>query len=432
MTTSHSVDRDTRTPHASRGDRESGRADPGNSEANAARLEDFSLPGWIYHDAEFLAAEKQRVFATSWQILCHVNDIPNPGDYHTLDFLGEPLVAVRAQDGGINTFFNICRHRAARILDGGAGHCPGRIVCPYHAWSYDLEGRLTAVPLRREFNEFALQQYGLKPVEAEIYKGFIFVRLQPGTPSVAEMLAPYESELTAYRLEELQPIGRMTLRTRHVNWKNVTDNYSDGMHINVAHPGLTRLFGQSYGIEAKPWVDKMFGYLRDTPSGQRSERMYQAVLPRAPHLPDERQRLWLYFKLWPNVAFDLYPDQVDFMQMIPVSATTTLVREIAYAHPDGRREMRAARYLNWRINRQVSVEDKMLIERVQTGMGSRSFSPGPLGRNEVSLRSFAQRMRALIPESRLERAPAPGWSQRYDPGSHLGPNSWSGERNSHG
>ena len=381
----------------------------GSSAAITPRLDGFSLPGWIYRDPDFLEAEKERVFATSWQIVCHLSDIPRPGDYHTLDFLGEPLIAVRSEDGHIKAFFNVCRHRAARLLDAGSGHCPGRIVCPYHAWTYDLSGRLTAVPSRKEFGNFSPDDYGLKPVETEIYKGFIFVRLEPGLPSVADMLAPYESELAAYRLEELQPLGRVTLRTRHVNWKNVTDNYSDGMHINVAHPGLTRLFGQSYGIEAQPWVDKMFGYLRDVASSQRSERMYQAVLPRAPHLSDERQRLWIYFKLWPNIAFDIYPDQIDFMQMIPISPSETLIREIAYAHPDGRREMRVARYLNWRINRRVSAEDKVLIERVQTGMNSRSYSPGPLGRNEVSLRSFARRMRELLPESRLEHAPAPGW-----------------------
>jgi carnitine monooxygenase subunit len=384
------------------------------STENASALDGFSLPGWIYRDPDFLEAEKERVFAASWQIVCHLNDIPNPGDYHTLDFLGEPLVAVRGQRGDVKAFFNICRHRAARILDGGAGHCVGRIVCPYHAWTYDLDGRLAAVPHREEFSDFSLDDYGLKPVDTEIYKGFVFVRLKPGLPGVADMLAPYESDLAAYRLEELQPIGRVTLRTRHVNWKNVTDNYSDGMHINVAHPGLTRLFGQSYDLEAQPWVDRMSGYLRNIPSSQRSERMYQAILPRTAHLPDDRQRLWIYFKLWPNVALDIYPDQIDFMQIIPISPTETLIREIAYAHPDSRREMRAARYLNWRINRRVSAEDKVLIERVQTGMGSRSFSPGPLGRSEVSLRSFARRVRDLIPESRLEHAPAPGWARRSD------------------
>ena len=371
--------------------------------------ENFSLPGWIYRDADFLQAEKDQVFAASWQVVCHLNDMPHPGDYHTLDFLGEPIVAVRGKDLGVKAFYNVCRHRGARLLDGGSGHCPGRIVCPYHAWNYELDGSLGAVPHRKEFADFPLDRFGLKPLETEVYKGFVFVRLQPGLPSVADMLAPYANELALYRLEELQPLGRVTLRVRHVNWKNVTDNYSDAMHIAVAHPGLSRLFGQTYGVEAQPWVDKMWGHLRDVPSSQRSERMYQTVLPKAPHLPDERQRLWAYFKLWPNVAFDLYPDQVDFMQMIPISPTETLVREIAYAHKDERREMRAARYLNWRINRRVSLEDKALIERVQAGMGSRSYSPGPLGNNEVSLRSFARRMRELIPESRLERAPPAGW-----------------------
>jgi len=377
-----------------------------------ADAQEFSLPGWIYDDADFLQAERERVFATSWQVMCHLNDIPEPGDYHTLDFMGEPLVAVRGQDRGVKAFFNVCRHRAARLLDGGSGHCTGRIVCPYHAWTYDLGGRLTAVPHRQEFVDFSLDHYGLKPVETEIYRGFVFVRLKPGLPSVADMFAPYAEELAAYRLEELKPMGRVTLRTRHVNWKNVTDNYSDAMHITVAHPGLTRLFGRSYGVEAQAWVDKMWGHLRDVPSSQFSERLYQAVLPDSPHLPEARQRLWTYFKLWPNVAFDIYPDQIDFMQMIPVSPTQTLIREIAYAHPDERREMRAARYLNWRINRRVSLEDKALIERVQTGMGSRSYTPGPLGRSEVSLRSFARRMRDLIPESRLDSAPGAGWHRR--------------------
>jgi phenylpropionate dioxygenase-like ring-hydroxylating dioxygenase large terminal subunit len=383
--------------------------------------EDFSLPGWIYRDADFLLAEKERIFAASWQVVCHLNDIPHAGDYHTLEFLGEPIVVVRGSGLAVKAFFNVCRHRGARLLDGASGTCPGRIVCPYHAWTYDLGGALVAVPHRKEFVNFSLDRFGLKPIEAEVYQGFIFVRLKAGLPSVAEMLAPYQRELAAYRLEELQPLGRVTMRVRKVNWKNVTDNYSDALHIAVAHPGLSRLFGRSYGVEAQPWVDKMWGDLRDTPSSQVSERLYQSLLPRAPHLPDDKQRSWTYFKLWPNVAFDLYPDQVDFMQMIPLSPTETLIREIAYAHPDYRREMRAARYLNWRINRSVSLEDKALIERVQAGTGSRSYSPGPLGNNEVSLRSFGRRMRELIPESRLQRAPAAGWSTVCDEhGEHGG------------
>ncbi len=98
------------------------------------------------------------------------------------------------------------------------------------------------------------------------------------------------------------------------------------------------------------------------------------------------------------------------MQFVPVSPTETLIREIAYVHPDSRREMRAARYLNWRINRRVNTEDKALIERVQSGMASSSYTVGPLGEGEVCLRSFGRRMRSLIPQSRWHVAPSRGWS----------------------
>jgi phenylpropionate dioxygenase-like ring-hydroxylating dioxygenase large terminal subunit len=147
----------------------------------------------------------------------------------------------------------------------------------------------------------------------------------------------------------------------------------------------------------------MWGDLVDRPSANPSERAYQHFLPRVDHLPADKQRHWLYFKLWPNVAFDIYPDQVDFMQFIPVSPTQTIIREIAYALPDQRREMRAARYLNWRINRQVNAEDSILIERVQAGMASPSYLPGPLGESEVCLRNFARKLRAIMPEAREMR-----------------------------
>ncbi len=148
-------------------------------------------------------------------------------------------------------------------------------------------------------------------------------------------------------------------------------------------------------------------------SAKFSERMYQQMLPRVDYLPEHAQRLWLYFKLLPNVAFDIYPDQIDFMQFLPVSPTSTLIREINYAIPDERREMKVARYLNWRINRRVNAEDTALITRVQLGMQSASYTVGPLGQSEVCLRSFCQKVRELIPEARMHQAPAPGWSAEY-------------------
>jgi len=378
----------------------------------ATQSQDFSLPAWIYNDPEFLALERERVFRPSWQVICHVNDIPKPGDFQCLDFLDAMLFAMRGNDGTIRVFHNVCRHRGARLLDGPRGSCTRRVVCPYHAWSYDFEGRLASVGDRSAFPQLDIARESLVPVEMEICFGFVFVRLAGGGPGVAEMLAPYRDEIATHEFEKLEPVGRVTLRPRRVNWKNVGDNYSDALHIPVAHPGLTRLFGASYRVESREWVDRMSGDLSAKPSRNWSERMYQKYLPDAPNLAPDKRRSWVYFKLWPNFAFDVYPDQVDVMQWLPVSPTECLIREIGYARPDSRREMRVARYCNWRINRQVNIEDKVLIERVQAGMETGSYRIGPLAEGEVALRSFGQRMRSLIPECADPAPPAAGWSRR--------------------
>ena len=375
-------------------------------------LDGWSLPAWTYRDPDFFAAEQERVFRPSWQVVCHESDVPHEGDWHTLDYLGESVIVVRGKDKALRAFTNVCRHRGSRLVDGSSG-CAKKLVCPYHAWTYDLDGRLTGVPDSASYPKLDKGKAGLVPVDLELWRGFVFVRLaDDGGPTVAQMMAPYETMVEPYRFEDLRALGRVTLRPRSINWKNIGDNYSDGLHIPVAHPGLTRLFGKSYGVEATPHVDRMWGEMVDRPSDNWSERLYQTLLPPVPHLPEERQRFWLYFKLWPNVAFDIYPDQVDFMQWLPVSPTESLIREISYVLPDDRREMRAARYLNWRINRQVNAEDTVLITRVQDGMQSQSFSMGPLSDKEVCLKHFCQRMRDLIPEARLEQAPKAGWSKQ--------------------
>ncbi len=371
-------------------------------------LEDRSLPGWLYHDAEFFAAEERAFLRAAPQIVCHESEIALAGEWRSIDFLGESVIVMRGDDGECRAFHNVCRHRGSRLVDGEAG-CAKVLTCPYHAWSYDRRGALVGVPQRHEYPGLDTAAHGLKPVALEQWRGFLFVRLEEGLPSVAEMMAPYDAEVAPYRFEDLRAIGRVTLRPRDLNWKTIADNYSDHLHIPIGHPGLTRLFGKSYKIEAAEWVDRMEGELRDDLSANPSERAYQALLPRVDHLPPSHQRKWLYYKLFPCVAFDIYPDQVDFMQWLPVSATQSVIREISYALPDDRREMKAARALNWRINRRVNLEDTVLISRVQRGMESAAYEAGPLGKSEVCLRSFARRLRSLIPQARLERSPPPGW-----------------------
>ena len=373
-------------------------------------LDDLSLPGWLYFDPEFFDAEKRAVLRAAPQIICHQSEIAAPGEWRSLDYLGESIIAIRGDDNQVRAFSNVCRHRGSRLVDGTGG-CAKVLTCPYHAWSYARDGSLVGVPHRSQYPGLRPDELGLVRLPLENWRGFLFVTLEPGAPSVAEMMAPYEAEVTPYRFEELRAIGRVTSRPRQLNWKTISDNYSDGLHIPIGHPGLTRLFGRGYRIEANEHVDRMEGDLLDEESSNPSERAYQKYLPQVEHLPPSHRRKWLYYKLFPNVAFDIYPDQVDFMQFLPVSSTETVIREISYGLPDDRREMRACRYLNWRINRRVNAEDTELIARVQAGMQSATYVPGPLGTSEACLRSFAQKLRRLIPEARRDAPPPPGWSR---------------------
>ncbi len=373
---------------------------------------DFSLPGWIYHDREFFDLEMERVIRPSWQIVCHVNEVPRPGDYRTIEYCGESVVVIRGDDGVIRAFTNVCRHRAMRLVEGSGG-CAKKLVCPYHAWTYDNDGRLTGVPMKSEYPSLKLEENGLVSVALEIWHGFIFVNLAPaGFPSVTEMMSPFEAEVSQYRFEDMQPMGAIRHRPRDVNWKNVGDNYSDNLHIPVAHDGLSRLVGKSYRIEAHGWADRLYGDVVKNEKQNYWEKFYGAHMPRVEHLPEEAHCRWLYYKLWPNMAFDIYADQIDFMQWLPISPTECMLREVAYALPDSRREMKLVRYANWRINRVVNAEDTWLISQVQQGMASKSYGTGPIATSEVCLRSFAKKIRALIPEARQPFAPAPGWSTK--------------------
>jgi len=364
------------------------------------------LPAWTYTDADFFAAERAKIFAPSWQIICHESDIAGRGRYATLNFMGALIFVMRGDDGAPRAFINVCRHRAARLLDEPFGECASRIVCPYHAWVYDLRGRFVGLPEREGYEPFDADAHNLKPLELGECGGFLFVRSHAGGESFEDFSAPLRDDFALYRTAEMRALGRVTLRERAVNWKVATDNYVDALHLPAAHDGLSGLVGKTYKLSVEGGAHRITASVENSLNQSLSVRAYRKFLPETDHLPASRQRQWLYLKLWPNLAFDIYPDQIDFMQFIPLSPDRTLLREISYALPDERREMRAVRYLNWRINRIVNREDKGLLERVQAGLESGDYEPGPLSRDEICLRDFADRMRKELPICRARTRPS--------------------------
>ncbi len=368
-----------------------------------------TLPGWTYNNAEFFALERRDLLLKNWQIVCHVNEIAKPGDYATLDMLGERAFAIRGDDGAVRAFHNVCRHRAAAVVRGSTGHCTQAIRCFYHGWAYELDGRLKALPAEATFANLNKADFGLKPLEIEIYMGFVFIRFIPGGASVAERLAPYHDELAAYHIEEMVPWGRVWDVDIPVDWKNVMDNYLEGYHVPVGHPGLYRLFGTSYEVEARPGnIARAVGWLRDKESPNWTERHYQKLRPELAHLEDYQRKSWRYYKMLPNFAFDVYPEQMDFFQIIPVAPGKSRLRGRIYALPTDDRRMKAARWLNTRINVDVFREDNSLIESVQAGLGTSAYGHGYFSEKEVCLRQFHDMIRAAIPVANQLQPPEPG------------------------
>src|SRR3954454_2329155 len=152
--------------------------------------DDLSLPGWVYHDPDYFRVEMARLIRPSWQIVCHANDIIDAGDWRTLEILGDSVIVIRGGDGLVRAFSNVCRHRGSRLVDGTGG-CAKELTGRYHAGDHPRGGGLVGVPHRHEYPGLKTEDLGLKPVTLEQWQGFLLVTLEPGAPSVAEMMAPY-------------------------------------------------------------------------------------------------------------------------------------------------------------------------------------------------------------------------------------------------
>ncbi|MGO8858306.1 MAG: aromatic ring-hydroxylating oxygenase subunit alpha [Steroidobacteraceae bacterium] len=370
-----------------------------------------ALPAWVYSHPELARLERERVLMPSWQIVCHVNSIPKAGDYATFDLGPESVLVLRDRDGSIRAFHNVCRHRGARLLDG-AGTCPATITCPYHGWTYRHDGALIGMPVKESFPGLNRADHGLRSVRTDIAFGFVFVCLAPdsefGLPQpVSLMWGKLGEELAAYRCEEMVPLSPISSDVWNVDWKIAMDNYLESYHVPIGHPGLFRMFTPDYEDQATvPGVARGSSWLREKRSPRWSEGLYQSLIGRAvAHLPEDQRRVWRFYSALPNLGIDVYPDQMDFFQVLPAGPGKCIIRGAVFGLPSTTREMRAVRFLSNRINASVNNEDKWLCERVQRGLASSSYRPGPLSQLEGCMLEFHDLLRERIPEFRLPAAP---------------------------
>jgi phenylpropionate dioxygenase-like ring-hydroxylating dioxygenase large terminal subunit len=218
---------------------------------------------------------------------------------------------------------------------------------------------------------------------------------------------PLIEEFAPYRFEEMVPLGPITSDIWEVDWKIAIDNYLESYHVPIGHPGLNRMFTPDYEDQAAVTsVARGVSWLREQASSQWSERMYQRLVGGiATHLPEKLRRSWRFYSALPNLGIDVFPEQIDFFQVLPMGPGRCAVRAAVFGLPDARPEMRALRFLSNRINAQVNDEDRWLCQRVQRGLASSSYEPGPLSQLERWMLEFHHLLRERIPEIRLAKAP---------------------------
>ncbi len=330
-------------------------------DANPARS--LSLRAEAYTDPKWYAYEQSAIFAKHWIWICHVEKVCAPGAYTTAMIAGRPVAIVRDKEGALRAFYNVCKHRAHELLTGDGETT--RIMCPYHAWVYDLTGQLRRAPETENLEGFDLGDICLDQVQVEEFCGFVYVNLDLNAAPLAAQTGDLASEIMHWAPD----VGELTFGHRLTydiksNWKNVVDNFLECYHCPTAHKDFCTLVDMdtykvtTHGIYSSHMAD----------AGKSENAAYD--------VSNATVRTHAVWWLWPTTCLMRYPGRPSMivLNIIPVSENRTLETYDFYLEtpePDAS-EVEAIRYLD----EVLQVEDIGLVESVQRGMETPAFQQG--------------------------------------------------------
>jgi choline monooxygenase len=335
-----------------------------------------TLASRFYTDPAILALEKNRIFQHTWQLVGTLSQpcgesngvrrtIADPETYFTFELAGEPIVVARDKMSVLRAFSNVCRHRAGPIAEGAG--CRNVLNCAYHGWTYTFDGRLIGTPEIDGVEFFDRSTMGMVPLRCETWQQFIFVNFSREGPSLAEYLGNIPKLAGEFSFEGLALAERRDY-TVNCNWKVYVDNYLEGYHIPIVHPGLMKEIDYPrYRCETFRYHSQQLGPVKALKAGEETERVYP---------PGLGLKEALYFWLFPNLTLNFYPDNVQINVIVPLSHEKTLTIFEWYFHDanSAKTRERAAKAIEF--SDVVQQEDMHICEAVQRGLQSSTYDRG--------------------------------------------------------
>lgn len=344
-----------------------------------------SLIPAAYHDLDLYALECERLFRTEWICLGRLAEVPKPGDYICRDIVGAPVFVVRQRDESVRAFANVCVHRSAQLLQD-SGHV-SRISCPYHSWTYELDGQLIGAPYMNETPGFDVGDYRLKEPNCCTWEGFVYVSLDRDAEPLEPRLAGLGPDVADYRMADYVPV-HVEEETWDTNWKCLVENYMDAYHVHRVHADSFARYGSSEDItEMHPGGDAYSCHYVQEEEGPNSVQCH----PENTWLQGEsRTRTWL-IHIFPAHTIQLQPDLLWYLSILPVGVDRVSIRwavSIPAEILDAAKVRQAHIDAVLGLLKQVNSEDRPIVENVFRATRSPDARPGPMSWLERNVWDF--------------------------------------------
>lgn len=358
----------------------------------------MTLPGRYYTSDEIFAQELERIFYAHWVCVGRSEEIPHPGDYLLRQVGLEQLILLRDRQGQVRSFYNLCRHRGTQLCTEPSGHFTGAIRCPYHAWSFGLDGQLLAAPFMQAIDGFRREDFPLQPVAAAVWEGCLFVNLSANPEPLTTAFAPLLDRFTPWQMPQLQSAHQIEY-TLQTNWKLIAQNYSECYHCPTVHPELHKMSVSSSSANdlfRGPFLGGPMSI--DPPYTSLSTTGDRTTPPLGTIANEDLQRAYYYF-IFPNLLLSLQPDFVMLHRLEPQSPNQTRILCDWLFAPEiitqpGFDPTAIAQFWDT-VNRQ----DWQICESMQQGIQSRAYTPGFYSGQESLLAEIDQEvLRALEQE----------------------------------